>query len=159
MARTPVIRALLTAALCAVALAGCGSVAAAPASSTAATPALQAANQPNAEQDSDMVMVTLTDVGYRPSTIKMATGQSTMFMVVNRSKRAQEMSATLSITAMSVQNADGSVVSDPPSKQRSGFDLTIPAGSEVDFTVTPTAAGSYPLTVSGVFGGDLSVTE
>lgn len=159
MARTPVIRALLTAALCAVALAGCGSVAAAPASSTAATPALQAANQPNAEQDSDMVMVTLTDVGYRPSTIKMAEGQPIMFMLVNRSKRAQEFSAQVPVTDMIVENADGSGFTDPAGKQRAGFDVTIPPGSEVDFTVTPTAAGLFPLTVTGAFGGDLSVTK
>lgn len=106
-----------------------------------------------------MVMVTLTDVGYRPSTIRMTQGRPTMFMVVNSSTKAQTMSASIPVNGMSVQNADGSGWADPPSKTRSGFDVTIPPQTEVDFAVTPTATGSYPLTVTGAFGGDLSVQK
>jgi hypothetical protein len=91
-----------------------------------------------------MVMITLADIGYRPSDIDVALRQPVMFMVVNRGARPHKLHAAVPLSSLEVDDpaATGAQVVD----YRPGtLDVTVPAGHEIDVTFVPIHAGRFSL--------------
>jgi len=125
----PVLAALL---LSGCAPSGAGTAAAVPAPTAASVPA-----------DPAMVMVTLSDRGYRPSDIATGVQRPIMLMVVNRGARAHELRASIPLAGL--QTEDPAAATPPASGGTSGFDVTLGPGQEIDVSFTPTATGRYGL--------------
>ena len=136
-------------------LAGCGE-AQAPMQHAAVQPAAATAAPASATAAPAMVMITLTDRGYRASDIDVALHQPVMFMIVNRGTHPCELRAAVPVSSLQVDDA---IATDAQSAAyRPGtLDVTTPAGHEIDVTFVPSQSGRFSLRVGDLPAGAVVV--
>lgn len=112
----------------------------------AAAPSTHAGATAAAPVDPEMVMVTLSDRGYRASDIEVGVGRTLMLMVMNPGTRAHELRTSIPLSGLQTENPATPAAADAGAQgSATGFDITVPAGQEIDVTLIPTAAGAYPM--------------
>jgi len=121
-----------------------------PRAAAAATPA-------PADAAPAMVMITLTDRGYRATDIDVTLGQPVMFMVVNRGARPHELHAAVPVSSLEVGDPTTSGAAQAADYRAGPLDVTIPAGHEIDITFVPSHAGRFAMSDDQVPAGAIVV--
>jgi hypothetical protein len=130
-----------------VILAGCGS---------SQAPVQHTAIRASATAEPAMVMITLTDRGYRASDIDVALRQPVMFMIVNRGAHPYELRAAVPVSSLQVD--DPAATGAQAAAYRPGtLDVTTPAGHEIDVTFVPSQPGRFDLSVGDLPAGAVVV--
>ena len=148
------VAAKLTAGTLALGLAGCGTVAA-PRHERGTGVAPSAAP---ASGEPQMVMVTLSDRGYRTFTVTVSAAQPAMLMVVNRGATEHRLAMTAPLSAVQIVDTAVLTAAPPAADAATGFAMPVAAGDEVDISFLARATGRYPLTADGIQVGTLAVT-
>jgi hypothetical protein len=104
------------------------------------------ASSSSASADPQMVMITLSDLGYHASNIATGVQRPIMLMVVNRGTRAHGLRTSIPLTGLQTDDpAAPTATASGAGGPGAGFDLTVQAGQELDVSFTPTASGRYGL--------------
>jgi len=149
--RSLAVAATIAAGAGAILLAGCG-----PAQAPVRQAAVQPAATTVATAEPAMVMITLTDRGYRASDIDVALRQPVMFMIVNRGAHPYELRAAVPVFSLQVD--DPAATDAQPAAYRPGtLDVTTPAGHEIDVTFVPSQPGRFNLSVGDLPAGAVVV--
>ncbi|HUJ45606.1 MAG TPA: cupredoxin domain-containing protein [Rhizomicrobium sp.] len=92
-------------------------------------------------QTAEEISVKLTSYAFTPSTITLKAGKTYRLHLTNGSQKGHDFTAAEFFAASTVAPED-------KAKLEEDSEVEVGAGKSVDVTVTPTRAGTYPLTCS-----------